>query len=100
MDTPPRFRYATPLDAPLLAPLNVQLIRDEGHCNSMTIEQLEQRMLVWLRGEYQAVIFELASLDIGYALFRREPEHVYLRQLFVDAVHRRQGVARAAMRWL
>lgn len=84
----------------MLAPLNAQLIRDEGHRNSMTIAQLEQRMVGWLRGEYQAVIFELASLVIGYALFRREPEHVYLQQLFVDAAHRRRGVARAALRWL
>jgi GNAT superfamily N-acetyltransferase len=100
MDTHLRFRLATPLDAALLAPLNAQLIRDEGHRNSMTIAELELRMADWLRGEYRAVIFELASLVIGYALFRCEPEHVYLRQLFVAPAHRRRGVARAALRWL
>lgn len=36
-----------------------------------------------LRGEYQAVIIELACRVIGYALFRREPEHAYLRQALV-----------------
>jgi len=54
----------------------------------------------WLRAEYQAVVFEELSSPAGYALFRREPEHVYLRQLFVLPECRRSGVARAALQWL
>ena len=80
--------------------MNFRLIKDEGHRNSMDIPQLSERMAAWLRGEYQAVLFEENDTAIGYALFRREPEFVTLRQLFVAAEHRRRGVARNALRWL
>lgn len=95
-----QYRSATPEDAALLAPLNQQLIRDEGHRNPMNLAQLTERMAGWLRSDYQAVLFEEGTSPIGYALFRREPEYVYLRQLFVLPERRRQGVARAALRWL
>jgi len=95
-----QFRFATPTDAALLAPLNRQLIRDEGHRNAMNLAQLTERMSAWLCSEYQAVVFEEGASPIGYALFRRESEHVYLRQLFVLPELRRKGVARAALRWL
>ncbi|HVK01950.1 MAG TPA: GNAT family N-acetyltransferase, partial [Armatimonadaceae bacterium] len=36
----------------------------------------------------------------GYALYRREPKFVYLRQHFVRAEHRRTGIARDALAWL
>lgn len=95
-----QYRSATANDAAALAPMNAQLIRDEGHRNSMTIPQLQERMSGWLKGEYQAAVFELDSKPIGYALYRIEPEYVYLRQLFVLPGHRRHGVARAALEWL
>jgi len=66
----------------------------------MGIPQLAERMAGWLRGEYQAVLFEENDTPVGYALFRFEPEFVYLRQLFVVQEHRHQGVARNALRWL
>jgi GNAT superfamily N-acetyltransferase len=95
------FRFAVAQDACHLAPLNAQLIRDEGHRNSMTVEQLEQRMASWLaRAEYQAVIFEQAGATTGYALFRRYDGHVYLRQFFVVPHFRRRGVGRSALNWL
>ena len=94
------FRNASAEDAKILAPLNAQLIRDEGHRNSMSEPQLAERMAGWLRHEYRAVIFELAESSVGYALFRVEPEHVYLRQLFVRAEYRRRGIARQAIDWL
>src|SRR5882762_14513 len=65
-----QFRFATPDDSALLAPLN------------------------------QALVFEEDASPIGYALFRREAEYVYLRQLFVLPEFRRKGVARAALHWL
>jgi GNAT superfamily N-acetyltransferase len=95
-----QYRFATPEDAALLAPLNRQLIRDEGHRNPMSLAQLTERMSDWLRGEYQAVVFEENALPIGYALFRREPEYVYLRQLFVRPELRRQGFGTKALHWL
>jgi GNAT superfamily N-acetyltransferase len=96
-----QFRFAIPEDAQRLAPLNAQLIRDEGHRNSMTEAQLAQRMTDWLTPrEYEVVLFEEADTTAGYALFRRTPEHVYLRQFFVQPEFRRKGIGRAALAWL
>jgi len=95
-----RYRAATRLDADVLAPMNAQLIRDEGHRNAMTVLQLAERMTDWLNTEYQACLFELESKAIGYALYRVEPEYIYLRQLFVQPEMRRRGVARRALEWL
>jgi GNAT superfamily N-acetyltransferase len=95
-----RFRYANPGDAALLAPLNAQLIRDEGHRNPMTVPQLAERMKQWLHTDYQAVLFENCDGLIGYALFRHEPEFVYLRQLLVRPEFRRRGIGREAIAWL
>lgn len=95
-----RFREIGAEDAKTLAPLNAQLIRDEGHRNSMAEAQLAARMADWLRGEYRAVIFENAETVVGYALYRPESDHVYLRQLFVVPNFRRCGVGRQALKWL
>jgi GNAT superfamily N-acetyltransferase len=94
------FRAATLDDCPTLAELNHQLIRDEGHRNPMTIPQLEQRMRDFLAGEYRAVIYEANGEDVGYALFREQPEEIYLRQLFVVRDRRRQGIGRRAVELL
>lgn len=94
------YRVATPDDCQLLAELNAKLIQDEGHRNPMTVAQLAERMRSWLAGEYRAVIFEARQGPIGYALYRCEPEHVYLRQLFVVRESRRQGIGRAAIEHL
>lgn len=94
------YRLAKPADADLLAPLNLALIRAEGHRNPMSIPQLAQRMAGWLQGEYEAVIFEEDGKPLGYALYRREPDYVYLRQLYVVAERRRQGIGRDALQWL
>jgi predicted acetyltransferase len=94
------YRQATVADAPTLAAMNGQLIRDEGHRNRMTPAELEARMAGWLGGEYQAVLFEDAGRPVGYALSRRDPEFVYLRQFFVLSEHRRRGVGRSAIAWL
>ena len=66
----------------------------------MSVPQLADRMSTWLQNDYQAVLFEDDRGAAGYALFKREPEWVYLRQLFVKAERRRQGIATAAMAWL
>lgn len=95
-----QYRFATTEDATLIAPLNQQLIRDEGHRNPMNVTQLAERMSGWLRGEYQAVVFVEGTSLIGYALFRSECDYVYLRQLFVVPERRRQGIGRDALRWL
>ena len=94
------FRFATENDVPWLARMNEELIRDEGHRNKMSLSELEQRMSAFLRNEYQAVIVSSDQRDIGYALYRRDPEWVYLRQIFVVAWMRRTGVGRSMMEWL
>ena len=81
----------------MLAELNHQLIRDEGHRNRMTDPELEQRMRGWLAKEYRAVIFEDAQGVIAYALYRVQAEEIYLRQLFVVNNRRRQGIGRQAV---
>ncbi len=91
------FRFATQADCRALAELNHQLIRDEGHRNPMTVPELDERMRSWLAGEYQAVVFEAAGGIVAYALFREEPEEIYLRQLFVVRHKRRRGVGRKAV---
>jgi hypothetical protein len=51
------YRFSTQEDVSLLAKMNQQLIRDEGHRNKMTLPQLQERMSGWLQKEYAAVIF-------------------------------------------
>ena len=93
------YRRAMIVDCAALAEMNHQLIRDEGHRNKMTVPELEQRMRGWLAsGEYAGIIFEMdGAVVVAYALYREQPEEIYLRQLFVARNRRRQGIGRAAM---
>ena len=93
-------RPATKADCRLLAQLNHQLIRDEGHRNPMTPSQLEERMLGWLSAEYRAVLGEDNGEVVAYALFREQQDEIYLRQLFVVRHRRRQGLGRRMMEFL
>jgi ribosomal protein S18 acetylase RimI-like enzyme len=93
-------RRATSADATVLANLNGQLIQDEGHRNPMSVPELVERMRSWLDGDYQAVIAEEHGAFVGYALFRRGPDHVYVRQLFVQRNTRRRGIGRNIVQWL
>lgn len=87
-------------DVAVLAEMNRQLIEDEGHRNSMTVEEIEGRMRRWLTTDYQAVVFQEGTEALGYALFKQEPEWLYLRQFFVRREKRRQGIGRNAITWL
>jgi predicted acetyltransferase len=92
------FRRAIVNDAALLAELNHQLLYDEGHRNrNMSIPELEQRMCGWLASEYAAVIFEEDGAIVAYALYREQPEEIYLRQLFVVRDRRRKGIGHQAV---
>jgi predicted acetyltransferase len=92
------FRLATLNDCPLLAKMNHQLLQDEGHRNRfMTLPQLEERMRGWLSAEYRAVIFENDGDIVAHALYREQPDEIYLRQLFVARDRRRQGLGRRAI---
>lgn len=94
------FRFATSADCPLLAEMNHQLIRDEGHRNPMTVSELEQRMRGWLANEYRAVIFEEQGAVVAYALYREQSNEIYLRQLFTVRDRRSRGIGRRAMDFL
>jgi GNAT superfamily N-acetyltransferase len=100
METPMRFRVAADADVTLLAELNSQLIADEGHRNAMTPPELEERMRGWLRGTYRAIIFELAGQPVAYALYRDDPDGIYLRQFFVARSQRGAGIGRRAIELL
>lgn len=89
------WREASEADLPLLAEWNFQLIRDEGHRNSMTVAELANRIRTWLQGEYRAIIFSDAE-PVAYALFKTQDSEIYLRQLFVRRDRRRTGVGGAA----
>jgi len=89
-----KFRHATAKDCGLLAELNHQLIRDEGHRNKMTVPELKERMTGWLAEGYAAVLFQDGKDVVAYALYHESPEKVYLRHLFVVRHRRRQGIGR------
>jgi GNAT superfamily N-acetyltransferase len=95
-----RFRPASESDADVIAPMNLGLIRDEGHRNPMTVPELAARMREWLAGEYRGVLFESEESTVGYALYRVTSDFVYLRQLYVSPSHRRSGIGRCALEWL
>ena len=95
-----RHRLATPADAQILGELNHQLIQDEGHRNRMTIPELVARFKKWLESGYQTSVFEEGSSILAYALYREEPDHLYLRQFFVQRHHRRRGVGRECINFL
>jgi predicted acetyltransferase len=85
-------RFATPEDWHLLAELNCQLIRDEGHRNPMTVAELEERIRSWLQNEYRALLFQIGGEVVAYALYQERSDEIYLRQFFVVRGKRRQGI--------
>jgi len=98
------WQFSTQTDLPILARLNAQLIRDEGHANPMDVHQLEARMRTWLQAGYTAVLFREADEVVAYALYRSSDNGwegpagaIYLRQFFVSRDRRRQGIGREAI---
>jgi ribosomal protein S18 acetylase RimI-like enzyme len=98
------YRFATLDDVAVLAAMNRQLVEDEQHRNRFKPgEWFEERMRGFLTGGYQAVLFAIDGITVAYALFADHPDHpdsIYLRQIFVDRLHRKQGIGRQAMRIL
>ena len=62
----------------------------------MSRKDLQSRMETWLAGQYEAYLFESSDGVIGYVLFRRESQHVYVRQFFIRNEFRRRGYGRTA----
>ena len=89
-------RQAERDDHQLLAEWNRELQFDEGAL-PMELAQIVDRLKRWLGSEYEAMIFEIDSIPIGYALFRpTDPDRegaggVYLRHFFIAPACRRVG---------
>jgi len=98
------YRFAAVNDVPILSRMNRQLAEDEQHRNRFKSDAwFEERMCGFLMGGYKAVIFEIEGKVVAYALYTDHPDHsdtIYLRQIFVERPHRRQGIGREAMRIL
>ncbi|MCC3374028.1 GNAT family N-acetyltransferase [Cohnella sp. REN36] len=88
------YRKAGADDVPALAEMNLELIRDEGSRNPMTLNELAGRMTDWLeRGEYVAWLLCDGDETIGYALCQHQERgsEVYLRQYLIRQSYRRRG---------
>jgi ribosomal protein S18 acetylase RimI-like enzyme len=99
-----KYRLATLDDIPIFVRMNRQLAEDEQHRNRhKSDEWFKERMESFLKGEFEAIIFEQDGKALAYALYRNHPEHddtIYLRQIFVDRSSRRQGIGREAIQIL
>lgn len=95
------YKHATLDDLSVLARMNRQLTEDEQHRNRFKSDKwFEERMRSFLKGGYEAVLFEIDGKAVAYALYGNHPEHndtIYLRQIFVDRSFRRQGLGRKTM---
>ncbi len=98
-------RSAIPDDAALLAQMNQRLNEDEKSRNPMTLVQLEKRMCGYLTTGWSAALVSIADQPAGYMLYQQRPDdyfperkalHIYIRQFFIQAEQRQQGVGRAA----
>lgn len=87
-------------DADILAELNQELIEDEQHPNPMCIAQLAERMRQWLTTDYICYMAKEKGSIVAYCLYRNDESHYYMRQLYVDRVHRRKGIATRLLDWL
>ncbi len=77
-----------------LSLLNAELIQDEGHDNSMSLAELENRMIEWLEtGEYQCHAVLHRNLPVSYCIWREEHSYIYVRQLFTLRNYRTRGLA-------
>jgi len=94
------YRRAGLDDLDILADWNRQLIRDEGHANPMTADQLRERMRGWIGGDYRAVLFLESDEPVAYGLYRESEDEIHLRQFYVERNRRRQGIGRRAMETL
>lgn len=87
-------------DLDALAALNQQLIEDEQHDNSMSREELKERMRGFLRTDYKAYWFKEGEQIKGYALVNHHRSPLYLRQFFICRDTRRQGIGKSAFKLL
>ncbi len=84
-----------------LALLNAELIQDEGHANDMSLPELEERMSQWLKSaDYICYAVMHHCNVVSYCLWRCEPSHIHVRQLFTLRNYRRKGLASKLLEYL
>ena len=83
-----------------LAELNKQLIEDEMSDNTMSAEELKNRMRTFLDTDYEAYFFKINSEVIGYALVNISVQPVYLRQFLICREYRRKHYGEEAFQLL
>ena len=83
-------------DVKELAVLNKQLIEDEKSDNPMSVNELGERMLGFISGDYDAFFFKEDGVTVGYALVRRASVPPYLRQFFIAREYRRRHFGKRA----
>lgn len=95
-------RPAEESDLPLLAEMNFALLLDEQSRNPMSLPELAERMRGWLDSEWKMVLLEREGSVIGYGIYRLQKDSyfpdrdaVYVRQYFLRAEYRGQGLGRA-----
>ncbi len=92
-----KIRKAGLKDGLALARMNYDLIQDSGHWNPMKVPELSRRMRKWMKkGDYQACLFEAEGKPVGYCVYRKEREFIYIRQFFIARELRRRGFGRKA----
>jgi GNAT superfamily N-acetyltransferase len=99
-------RPATSLDLPVLAAMNKALIEDEGSRNPMTLFELERRMEMWLRGEWNVDLLLDGAETVGYGIYQLQRDEydgtavVFVRQYYIVRERRREGLGRALFEML
>jgi len=94
------YRRATVSDVPLLARMHRQSVEDECSEPYPSLSECGAEIGRCISGKGEAIIFQIGGADVGYTLFQREPEGIFLRHFFVCREHRRKGIGRTAMLWL
>jgi len=78
----------------MLAEMNKQLIEDEQHDNTMSLDELKNRMKDLIRNDYEAYLFLSEEVIKGYALVNPIRNPVYLRQFFICRDSRGMGLGK------
>jgi ribosomal protein S18 acetylase RimI-like enzyme len=95
-----RVRPARKVDVPILASMNDELVKAEWGPATLSIGQLTARMATFLERGYEAHIVESGDDMVGYVLFRRDVDHVFVRHFYIAPGQRRAGVGRRVFEWM
>ena len=96
-------RPATIADINTLSNWNKQLIEDEGSRNPMNLQQINERMIGFLKSDWRVVIISVDGDETGYTLYKEgrddyfpDQPTVYVRQFFIRRDKRSKGLGEAS----